>query len=75
MFKYPQDFGGPSLLATPQFLYNLFPNRGSGMYGQAPSSGQAGAGDGGGGGRDGGGGAGGGFQGLWSGRANRLGND
>ena len=68
MFKYPQDFGGPSLLATPQFLYNLFPNRGSGMYGQAPSSGQAGAGDGGG--RDGGG-----FQGLWSGRANRLGND
>merc|ERR1711944_211379 len=42
MFKYPQDFGGPSLLSTPQFLYNLFPNRHGGMYGQAPSSGQAG---------------------------------
>jgi hypothetical protein len=23
--KYPRDFGGPDLLATPQFLRNLFP--------------------------------------------------
>ena len=29
MFKYPQDFGGPSLLSTPQFMYNWFPNQGS----------------------------------------------
>ena len=47
MFKYPQDFGGASLLSTPQFLYNLFPNRGGGMYGQAPSSGAGAGGDGG----------------------------
>lgn len=44
MFKYPQDFGGPSLLSTPQFLYNLFPSRGGGLYGQAPRS-TAGQGD------------------------------
>jgi len=25
-FKYPRDFGGPSLLETPQFMYKLFPN-------------------------------------------------
>ena len=29
MFKYPQDFGGPSLLSTPQFMYNWFPNQAS----------------------------------------------
>ncbi len=40
MFKYPQDFGGPSLLSTPGFLYNMFPSRNAGMYGQAPASGQ-----------------------------------
>ena len=51
MFKYPQDFGGPSLLATPQFLYHWFPNQRGGMhgYGQAPASQQhGGGGDGGG---------------------------
>ena len=75
MFKYPQDFGGASLLSTPQFLYNLFPNRAGGMYGNAPSSGQqAGGGDGGGGG-GGGGGAGARFRGLWGGQGNRLGNN
>ena len=26
-FKYPQDFGGPSLLATPNILYSWFPNK------------------------------------------------
>ena len=51
MFTYPQDFGGPSLLSTPQFLYNWFPSRGGGIYGQAPSSGAAGGGGGGGGGK------------------------
>ena len=42
MFKYPQDFGGPSLLATPNFMYNLFPNArgGAGGYGQAPNQGE-----------------------------------
>ena len=36
MFKYPQDFGGPSLLSTPDILYNWFPNRRGGVagYGQ-----------------------------------------
>merc|ERR1712107_282908 len=69
MFKYPQDFGGPSLLATPQFLYNWFPSRSGGMYGQAPTSGRGDGQDGGGG----GGGArfGGGY--AW-GRGNRLGD-
>ena len=40
MFKYPQDFGGPSLLSTPNILYSCFPNKwGSGVvgYGQAPA--------------------------------------
>lgn len=52
MFKYPQDFGGPSLLSTPSFLYNFFPNKRGGNtgYGQAPASAQPGAGGGGGGG-------------------------
>merc|ERR1719228_472505 len=51
MFKYPQDFGGPSLLSTPDFLYNFFPNRRGGVsgYGQAPASAQQGGGGGGGG--------------------------
>jgi len=76
MFKYPQDFGGASLLSTPQFLYNMFPNRAGGIYGNAPSSGQQ-AGGGGGGGDGGGGGGGGGarFRGLWGGQGNRLGNN
>ena len=68
MFKYPQDFGGPSLLATPQFLYDWFPSRGGGMYGQAPASGRGDAGQGGG-----GGGGGGAFGGHNWGRGNRLG--
>ena len=68
MFKYPQDFGGPSLLSTPDFLYSYFPNRRGGVsgYGQAPAS-QAAPG---GGGAGGGGGFGGGHN--W-GRGNRLG--
>jgi len=70
MFKYPQDFGGASLLSTPQFLYDLFPNRSGGMYGQAPSSGQAAGGDGGGG----GGGFGARFRGHQWGGGNRLGD-
>ena len=66
MFKYPQDFGGASLLATPQFLYNWFPSRGGGMYGAAPSTGAVPPADGGGG----GGRFGGGY--AW-GQGNRLG--
>ena len=73
MFKYPQDFGGASLLSTPQFLYNLFPNRGGGMYGQAPSSGAGAGGDGGGGG--GGGGFGARLRGHQWGGGKRLGGD
>lgn len=69
MFKYPQDFGGPSLLSTPQFLYNLFPNRGGGIYGHAPSA-QPGGG-GGGGANDGGGPR---FRGHQWGTGNRLGD-
>lgn len=68
MFKYPQDFGGPSLLSTPQFLYNIFPNRGGGMYGQAPSAQAGAAADG----NNGGGGAR--FRGLWGGQGHRLGD-
>jgi hypothetical protein len=36
VLQYPQDFGGPSLLSTPSFLYNYFPNRRGGVagYGQ-----------------------------------------
>ena len=70
MFKYPQDFGGASLLATPQFLNDWFPSRGGGIhgYGQPPSTGAAppAGGGGGGGGRFGGGYA-------W-GQGNRLGD-
>merc|ERR1712080_378094 len=42
MFKYPQDFGGPSLLSTPGILYQWFPNKRGGNtgYGQAPASAQ-----------------------------------
>ena len=58
MFKYPQDFGGPSLISTPDILYKWFPNRRGGVagYGQAPASAQQ---PGGGGGQGGGGGGGG----------------
>ncbi|KAL5021908.1 hypothetical protein ScPMuIL_001063 [Solemya velum] len=40
MFKYPQDFGGASLLHTPQILYKYFPNQRGGMsgFGVAPAS-------------------------------------
>merc|ERR1719211_298919 len=49
MFKYPQDFGGPSLLSTPQLFYSWFPNTSGGVhgYGQAPSSRGGGGGQGG----------------------------
>ena len=46
MFKYPQDFGGPSLLSTPDILYSWFPSRwGRGVpgYGQAPQRGGGGS--------------------------------
>merc|ERR1712211_176402 len=33
MFKYPQDFGGPSLLSTPGILYQWFPNKRGGNTG------------------------------------------
>lgn len=61
MFKYPQDFGGQTLLSTPQFLYRLFPNerRGVSGFGQAPATRRGpddGAGGGGGGGHNWGGG-------------------
>ena len=57
MFKYPQDFGGPSLLATPEFLYTWFPNRMGGVRGFGVAPVQAvGGGNGGGGGGGGGGG-------------------
>jgi len=51
MFKYPQDFGGPSLISTPDILYKWFPNRRGGVagYGQAPASAQQPGGGGGGG--------------------------
>jgi len=56
-FKYPQDFGGPSLLATPNILYSWFPNkRGISGYGQAPASAQQGGQGGDNGGQGGGGG-------------------
>merc|ERR1719273_40630 len=68
MFTYPQDFGGPSLLSTPQIFYSWFPNSSGGIhgYGQAPSSRN-----------DGGGGGGGGRQGgfrAFGGAGNRLGD-
>uniref|UniRef100_H2Z1B2 Derlin n=1 Tax=Ciona savignyi TaxID=51511 RepID=H2Z1B2_CIOSA len=39
-FKYPLDFGGTSLIETPQFLYKYFPNTRSGVsgFGAAPAS-------------------------------------
>jgi len=57
MFKYPQDFGGASLLSTPSIFYQWFPNRRGGVsgYGQAPASSQQGGGGGGGGAGGGGG--------------------
>jgi len=59
MFQYPQEFGGPSLLSTPDFFYNWFPNRRGGVrgFGIAPvQAAGGGGGDGGGGGGGGGGG-------------------
>lgn len=69
-FKYPQDFGGPSLVTTPAILYQWFPNRRGGVtgYGQAPASSAPRPGDGGG---AGGGGGGQGFR-LWGGAGRRL---
>lgn len=40
-FKYPQELGGPSLLATPGFLKNWFPEEGGGAFGPAPDRGPA----------------------------------
>lgn len=39
-FKYPQDFGGPQLIKTPEILYRYLPNRVGGVagFGQAPAS-------------------------------------
>ncbi|CAD5118545.1 DgyrCDS7233 [Dimorphilus gyrociliatus] len=38
MYKYPQEYGGRSLLSTPGFLYSFFPNRrNTAGFGQAPS--------------------------------------
>jgi len=70
MFKYPQDFGGPSLLSTPEFLYNWFPNRRGGVRGLGAAPVQAQAPGGGGGGA--GGGGGGRFGGYTWGRGQRL---
>jgi len=38
VFKYPQDFGGPRLLQTPNFLYRFFPDEQTGIsgFGTAP---------------------------------------
>ena len=37
-FKYPQDFGGPTLLKTPGFFFRFFPNtRVMGGFGAAPA--------------------------------------
>jgi derlin-1 len=43
MFKYQQEFRGPSLLATPDFLYSWFPNQTGGVrgFGVAPVQPQA----------------------------------
>ncbi|XP_042886204.1 derlin-1-like [Penaeus japonicus] len=65
-FKYPQDFGGVSLLQTPHILYKYFPNTqgGESGFGRPPPAQRAGGNDGtGGGGGGGGGGAGGFFRG------------
>lgn len=36
-FQYPQELGGPSLLSTPGFLKNIFPDEGNVHgFGQAP---------------------------------------
>jgi len=73
-FKYPQDFGGATLLSTPQILYDWLPNqRAMGGFGQAPTAAQTGGGGGGGG--DAGGGGGGGQRGfnMWGGQGHRLG--
>ncbi|KAL0277295.1 UNVERIFIED_CONTAM: hypothetical protein PYX00_004635 [Menopon gallinae] len=36
-YQYPNDFGGPTLISTPSFLYQLFPNeRVTSQFGQAP---------------------------------------
>jgi derlin-1 len=61
-FKYPQDFNGPSLIATPEFLYRWFPNRRGGVRGFGVAPAQAAGGDGGGGGGGGGGNRFGGYQ-------------
>lgn len=38
--QYPQEFGGPMWLNTPQILYNYFPNQRSGVqgFGRAPTA-------------------------------------
>ena len=75
-FKYPQDFGGPALLKTPQILYDYFPSqRGvTSGFGQVPQpprrpTGNQDANQGGGGG---GGGARGAFGNLFRGQGHTL---
>jgi len=72
VFKYPQDFGGPSLLSTPQIFYQWFPNQTGGVsgYGQAPAAAAAAPRPGGG---DGGGNGGMGRGGLWGGGGHNWG--
>lgn len=64
VFKYPQDFGGPALLRTPQFLYNYLPNTSGGMggFGAPPPRPAGAANQAGGGGAGGGGGVGAAFR-------------
>lgn len=65
--KYPQDFGGATLLHTPEILYKYFPNRrGVTGFGQAPTAPRApgGGGD--------AGGWGGGQRGIFRGRGHTL---
>jgi len=65
-FRYAQDFGGPDLLRTPQWVQNLFPSRGrpTGGFGAPPTRPEP---------RTGGGGGGGGFS-AFSGQGRRLGD-
>jgi len=58
MFKYPQDFGGPSLLKTPQIFYDWFPSQPGGVHGFGGTSAAPPRPGGGGGGGDNGGGGG-----------------
>lgn len=73
MFKYPQDFGGATLISTPSIFYTWFPNSRGGVsgFGQAPATTARPGGDNGGGAGGGGGFGGFGGGGGW-GRGHRL---